>query len=85
MRFCWCTDGPFDVRDFVVKQCFISKVRTLRRLAHGNQLSHILLSPAQIAMPSWIKGDVMDVRKVVVALLEFIRAPTSKVCPPRMP
>lgn len=26
VRFCWCTDGPFDVRDFVVKQCFISKV-----------------------------------------------------------
>ncbi|TFY81962.1 hypothetical protein EWM64_g2045 [Hericium alpestre] len=25
-RFCWCTDGPFDVRDFVVKQCFISNV-----------------------------------------------------------
>lgn len=21
-----CTDGPFDIRDFVVKQCFISKV-----------------------------------------------------------
>jgi len=61
MRFCWCTDGPFDVRDFVVKQCFISKV----------------------AMPLWIKGDVMDVRKVVVALLEFIRAPTSKPAFPR--
>jgi 3'-5' exoribonuclease 1 len=27
LRFCWCTDGPFDVRDFVVKQCFISNVR----------------------------------------------------------
>lgn len=26
VRFCWCSDGPFDVRDFVVKQCFISKV-----------------------------------------------------------
>ncbi|PSR88914.1 hypothetical protein PHLCEN_2v5063 [Hermanssonia centrifuga] len=25
--FCWCTDGPWDVRDFVVKQCFISKIR----------------------------------------------------------
>lgn len=25
-RFCWCSDGPFDVRDFVVKQCFISRV-----------------------------------------------------------
>ncbi|KAF4576804.1 hypothetical protein EYR40_001049 [Pleurotus pulmonarius] len=26
MRFCWCTDGPHDIRDFFVKQCFISKV-----------------------------------------------------------
>ncbi|TEB36140.1 hypothetical protein FA13DRAFT_1623791 [Coprinellus micaceus] len=24
-RFCWCSDGPYDVRDFIVKQCFISK------------------------------------------------------------
>lgn len=42
-RFCWCSDGPFDIRDFVVKQCFISK----------------------IPMPIWLKGDVMDVRRVV--------------------
>ncbi|KAF8630061.1 hypothetical protein AX15_003121 [Amanita polypyramis BW_CC] len=26
VRYCWCSDGPFDVRDFVVKQCFISKI-----------------------------------------------------------
>lgn len=26
VKFCWCTDGPFDIRDFIVKQCFISKV-----------------------------------------------------------
>ncbi len=25
VRFCFCTDGPYDIRDFVVKQCFISK------------------------------------------------------------
>lgn len=25
-RICWCSDGPFDIRDFVVKQCFISKI-----------------------------------------------------------
>ncbi|KAI8998834.1 ribonuclease H-like domain-containing protein [Trametes punicea] len=25
-RFCFCTDGPYDIRDFVVKQCFISKI-----------------------------------------------------------
>lgn len=27
VNFCWCSDGPFDVQNFVVKQCFISKVR----------------------------------------------------------
>ncbi|KAF8803549.1 hypothetical protein BYT27DRAFT_7109456 [Phlegmacium glaucopus] len=27
VQFCWCSDGPFDVRDFVVKQCFISKMK----------------------------------------------------------
>ncbi|GBE82484.1 3'-5' exonuclease eri1 [Sparassis crispa] len=26
IRFCWCSDGPFDIRDFVVKQCFMSKI-----------------------------------------------------------
>ena len=31
-RFCWCTDGPWDIRDFIVKQCFISKVRHNRRV-----------------------------------------------------
>ncbi|RPD65915.1 hypothetical protein L226DRAFT_608848 [Lentinus tigrinus ALCF2SS1-7] len=25
-RFCFSTDGPYDIRDFVVKQCFISKI-----------------------------------------------------------
>lgn len=25
-KFTWATDGPCDIRDFVVKQCFISKV-----------------------------------------------------------
>ncbi|KZT28563.1 hypothetical protein NEOLEDRAFT_1129386 [Neolentinus lepideus HHB14362 ss-1] len=43
IRFFWCTDGPFDIRDFVIKQCFISKIH----------------------LPPWIRGDVMDVRKVV--------------------
>lgn len=26
LRFCWCCDGGFDTRDFLLKQCFISKV-----------------------------------------------------------
>ncbi|KAF5331161.1 hypothetical protein D9619_005972 [Psilocybe cf. subviscida] len=25
-RFCWCSDGPWDIRDFLVKQCFISQI-----------------------------------------------------------
>jgi len=61
LRFCWCTDGPFDIRDFVVKQCFISN----------------------ISMPSWIRGDVMDVRKVVSTLSEFNRAYSSRPALPR--
>ncbi|EPT05896.1 hypothetical protein FOMPIDRAFT_1026780 [Fomitopsis schrenkii] len=48
VRFCWCSDGPHDIRDFVVKQCFISKV----------------------AMPAWITGDVLDIRKAVHILLD---------------
>ncbi|OCH95630.1 hypothetical protein OBBRIDRAFT_809778 [Obba rivulosa] len=27
VRFCWCCDGPWDIRDFVVKQCFMSKMQ----------------------------------------------------------
>jgi len=61
VRFCWCTDGPFDIRDFVVKQCFISN----------------------IPMPSWIRGDVLDVRKVVSALSRFSKAYSSKPALPR--
>jgi len=61
LRFCWCTDGPFDIRDFVVKQCFISN----------------------IPMPSWIRGDVMNVRKVVSALSRFSKAYSSKPALPR--
>ncbi|KAI4524140.1 hypothetical protein K525DRAFT_253966 [Schizophyllum commune Loenen D] len=26
VKYCWCSDGPFDLRDFVVKQCFLSRV-----------------------------------------------------------
>ncbi|KAI0303413.1 ribonuclease H-like domain-containing protein [Multifurca ochricompacta] len=48
VRFCWCTDGPFDVRDFV------------------------------ISLPLWLRGDVMDVRKVVSAWSEFSRPHTPK-------
>ncbi|THH14704.1 hypothetical protein EW146_g5650 [Bondarzewia mesenterica] len=61
VRFCWCTDGPFDVRDFVVKQCFISKMQ----------------------MPWWIRGDVMDVRKVVSRWQEVKQAQAKKPLFPR--
>lgn len=65
-RFTWCTDGPFDIRDFVVKQCFISKLQ----------------------MPEWIKGDVLDVRKVVsyyLALQESGKRQTKIVFPKPAP
>ncbi|KAJ7063100.1 ribonuclease H-like domain-containing protein, partial [Mycena amicta] len=26
LKFCWCTDGPWDIAHFIVKQCFISQV-----------------------------------------------------------
>ncbi|KAG5639605.1 hypothetical protein H0H81_010807 [Sphagnurus paluster] len=60
VRFCWCSDGPFDVRDFVVKQCFISKV----------------------PMPSWIQGDVLDVRTSVADWLHSREPPIAKHSPP---
>ncbi|KAI0062234.1 hypothetical protein BV25DRAFT_1916154 [Artomyces pyxidatus] len=62
VRFCWCTDGPFDVRDFVVKQCFISN----------------------IAMPHWLRGDILDVRKVVSGWADAMQGlPTKKATLPR--
>ncbi|KAI9433979.1 ribonuclease H-like domain-containing protein [Lactarius indigo] len=61
VRFCWCTDGPFDIRDFVVKQCFISN----------------------ISMPLWLRGDVIDVRKIVSAWSEFSRVRGLKPTLPR--
>ncbi|KAI0003272.1 ribonuclease H-like domain-containing protein [Russula compacta] len=36
LHFCWCTDGPFDVRDFVVKQCFISNVNEHASVDQGD-------------------------------------------------
>ncbi|KAK7043661.1 hypothetical protein VNI00_008272 [Paramarasmius palmivorus] len=44
MRFCWCSDGPWDIRDFMVKQLYIAQ--------HSS-------------WPSWLKGDVLDVREMV--------------------
>ncbi|KAI0685487.1 ribonuclease H-like domain-containing protein [Cytidiella melzeri] len=55
VRFCWCSDGPWDIRDFVVKQCFISK----------------------ISLPTWLQGDVLDVRRLVARWQEK-NAPTRK-------
>ena len=38
-RFCFCSDGPYDIRDFVVKQCFMSKARLGRRRARALALT----------------------------------------------
>lgn len=56
MRFCWCSDGPFDIRDFVAKQCFISK----------------------ITKPQWLRGDVLDVRMMVMIWLNSRQSTPSK-------
>ncbi|KAJ2917626.1 hypothetical protein MD484_g2804, partial [Candolleomyces efflorescens] len=61
VRFCWCSDGPFDVRDFVVKQCHISKVR----------------------MPSWLQGDVLDIRTKVVDCMKPQPGKDAKPIPRR--
>jgi 3'-5' exoribonuclease 1 len=37
VQFCWCSDGPYDIRDFVAKQCFISQVSSMY-LLHGPYL-----------------------------------------------
>jgi len=42
-RFCWCSDGPWDIRDFFVKQCFISQVGT-RKFSTLQSLSSPFLS-----------------------------------------
>ncbi|KAF9562164.1 hypothetical protein CPC08DRAFT_706893 [Agrocybe pediades] len=55
-RFCWCSDGPWDIRDFFVKQCFIS----------------------QVEMPSWIQGDVLDVRFAVQHWVNSETGPHTK-------
>ena len=69
VRFCWCSDGPFDVRDFVVKQCFISKV-SYRRAALSPSHPFQPLSP-KVKMPTWMQGDVVDVR---TAVLDWLHA-----------
>jgi 3'-5' exoribonuclease 1 len=66
LRFCWCSDGPFDVRDFVVKQCFISKVS----IVWDELVTYPLSQPVlQISMPAWFQGDILDVRTVILKWL----------------
>jgi 3'-5' exoribonuclease 1 len=69
VRFCWCSDGPFDVRDFVVKQCFISRVSLFPPWLFVQPLiffAPLCLSFEQIQMPGWIQGDIIDVRTSVM-------------------
>jgi 3'-5' exoribonuclease 1 len=47
-RFCWCSDGPFDVRDFVVKQCHISHVCRYFRSLSPTLLTLLLGSDAKL-------------------------------------
>ena len=49
-RFCFFSYGPYDIRDFVVKQCFISKVSSvelrLRSLADCGVLRRPMTDPS---------------------------------------
>src|ERR1700722_12385554 len=60
-RFCWCCDGPYDIRDFVVKQCFISNVNLVSQLVLRVRLTSLI----QIPLPVWMKGNILDVRRAV--------------------
>ena len=96
VRFCWCSDGPWDIRDFVVKQCFMSKVcppmpKTSRYTLFRplTCISSLALRFAffQIPLPSWLTGDVLDVRRVVARWQERnapARKPRSSVRPLRL-
>ncbi|KAK1220741.1 hypothetical protein PQX77_016489 [Marasmius sp. AFHP31] len=56
VNFCWCTDGPFDIRDFMVKQAFIS----------------------QVPLPTWMKGELLDVREMVSHWCKYGTAKQTK-------
>lgn len=73
VRFCWCSDGPFDIRDFVVKQCFISKVGVNLLICRPYLVNYLR---GQVKMPAWIQGDVLDVKALVVRWTSS----TSDVC-----
>ncbi|KAG2364479.1 ribonuclease H-like domain-containing protein [Suillus spraguei] len=69
-RFCWCSDGPFDIRDFVVKQCFISKSSTrshIRSLNIPQQLQALGLPAFQGRLHSGI-DDTRNIARVVTEL-----------------
>src|SRR5271168_3915625 len=72
VRFCWCSDGPFNIRDFVVKQCFISQVGVNLLICHPISCKY---SRGQMKMPAWVQGDVLDVRTLVAQSIS-----TSDVC-----
>ncbi|KAF5386757.1 hypothetical protein D9615_001814 [Tricholomella constricta] len=75
VRFCWCSDGPFDVRDFVVKQCFISKVSARAHSSFDVSKKDPPHLKYQIPMPHWIQGDVLDVRTSVLDWLHSCELP----------
>lgn len=50
VKFCWATDGPWDIRDFVIKQCFISKI-PLPTWLQGHILN------VRAAANTWRKGQ----------------------------
>ena len=59
VRFCWCSDGPWDICNFVIKQCFISKVNWIL----------IAFTPVptsrKMKVPPWISNQFIDVRALL--------------------
>ncbi|KAF9792345.1 ribonuclease H-like domain-containing protein [Thelephora terrestris] len=58
VRFCWCSDGPWDICDFVVKQCFISKVNHIILIEAISRASR----SREMKVPQWISNQFIDVR-----------------------
>ncbi|KZT11478.1 uncharacterized protein LAESUDRAFT_734322 [Laetiporus sulphureus 93-53] len=76
IRYCWCSDGPYDVRDFVVKQCFISKpnmtqsgfhLPTRITLTIPRQLQVLGLGPFEGRQHSGI-DDARNIARILIEL-----------------
>lgn len=79
-RFCWCSDGPFDVRDFVVKQCFISQVKMPQWIQYSvldvRKAVWLALQSAQTEQPSTHESELPTIRSLnISAQLQALELP----------